>query len=284
MMTQFHNLLGALVLLLVLSACTVSTGDGDNRPWSPSEYERVNATSEPVELASGTLAAESEEVFYRINVPPSVAQAGDVLYFELSVGDEDAGLGANVIALRLYDSGGNVAASSGGPDGFSAGEEAALSFGSSSLQTTNIGASLRCIGPCIIWPGDAGYEYVSLENRSGFPSDFTLYAYSEDLQDTNEPTNDLVSGAVTITDDDFQGAIETLWDEDHWHVPVTGVYTFSSGAAEELQLRARIVNRSSTPIAPGTDIALQRNDIVRVYSASEWAGAPAASDYFLERR
>ena len=254
-------------------------------------YETVHvrpvSDNTPEALASGTLEPQSGERFYRVQVPRSLGEDSDVVYFEIDVGsDGDADTGSDAIALRLYTEAGNIAASSGSPDGFSTSDEAAESFGPRFLPQA-IGTQLGCIGPCIIWPSNPGYAFISLENRLevGGELSYTLYAYVEDFQDSNEPFNDRAANAVTITGSDYSGAIETLGDVDYWRAPSSGTLFFDTDPDSILDLRAELIGDPlEDPIAPGGSLEVVAGDLIRVFSASRWAGPPAASNYFLELR
>lgn len=284
-MNRRLSCLVAFASLIVLTGCTVSTRGGSVFEPDATEVAAVAPSTDPQRVASGTLVP-GETHFYQVTVSPSVADASDLIYYDIDVGRDTQQNGANVISLRRYSSSGTVLASSVSSAGFTldTGAEATSSgLEAKSVEPQAIGIEWFCYGPCIIESAASGARYVRVQNVSEVERTYDLYAYGLEFQDTNEPGND--NSAVALGDVD-SGAIEVLGDEDWFQVTQPGQLFFDSTAAAELRLRAQII-RNGQPLVnlpPGGDAFVQVGDQVVVTSTTDWAGSPQASSYHVDIR
>lgn len=198
--------LGGLIALLGIAACEqISVG-----PVTPPAF----ADAEVVTLGSDTTPRDANESVvdgtdkrYQVNLPATFTN--DLLYVEVS----PVNAPADSVRLEMYDANGDLVRQSSSPDFFTG-------------QGITINP-IDCRGPCIlldantIETGSGGVVYLRVSTTNGTPVEFDLFVYQEDYGDEEEPANDInctdfSTSAIVVTpsDDEYEGAIETVEDLD----------------------------------------------------------------------
>lgn len=232
--------------------------------------EQVEANADPfVAVASPTLAAGATG-YYEIEVSSTVAEAGAALFVELS---EDLPLEVDWFGDIYYAE---------SADFFSL--EAMETGGSATLRPSGISVAQECGGSCVIVESDASFARVTITNTTGSSLTFDLFAYVDDLKDTNEPGNDSLAGAVPLGAGEFDsGAIELVGDVDYYMATDDAQVTFVG--AINIDVIATVRNAADAivggPYLPGTPISVLSGQYIRVEAASDVAAVAGGSTYSL---
>lgn len=260
--------LGAAVLAaLVLAACSVTVGPNPD-PF-PDAIPTTAGTDPNTAIESSSVAGNSSEV-WKVTVPSTAIGGDDVVFFEL---DTEA------LAIGVYNSSGNIIASSSSNDRFVAGGGALALF-----DPAAISANITCRGSCVILPAEAGTFYVEVVNDSGSSRDYDLFVFGDAAQDTGEDDNDSSSSAPTLgVGGSQEGAIETLGDTDLYRVTANGTLSFSSTSSLDLIAEIVFDGVVQDTLEPGESASVFTGDLVRVKEDGGNAAGPAGSSrYALE--
>ncbi|MDT3682261.1 MAG: hypothetical protein ROY82_07285 [Truepera sp.] len=274
-MKRFNLVLAAAAAAtLTLSACDITITGPPAGPPPPDET--VAAPSTPYNAVWDGTLARGQSLIFKLSFP--AAGSRNVVYLEL---DQD-------LRLELNDpTTFNVVASSHGPDFFAPKTAGLFAASVTDLAPQAIGTTQRCRGSCIIMSAKFGNTYYArVTNDSGSAVNTNVYFYGDVQQDQEEPND--TPGQATYFDMSAlagdNGAIELLYDVDFWKTSGPGTVEFKPASGNPLELRLAVVNSAGTviagPIGPGS-ISVFANDILKVYSNNNRAGAPARSHYNL---
>lgn len=249
MQKKLTALVAFLITALVLVSCTVTV-----EPVEP-PLIKVTATDD---VAPEPLATVTQNRTIEVTVPGSLD--GDLVVFEA------AGPGTKRIVVR--DSYGNVVGGSSSPHYFVPESGlGTLSDFSSELGTESVGATSKCIGPCVIVDSSNSTKKYTVEVRTTGESDF--YAYASDYGDETEPQNNDSSSAPDLySGDEVVGAFETVndkdyyWIWDHTDVSITPLGTgYGSGLLLIVEIR--------DPVTPWTEVTPDEFGNFTVFSQTE---------------
>lgn len=262
---------------LLLSACQISV---EPLP-PPTPNEEVTAgTNDSAALNTRKNLAAGASWLYKIEVPSSVSSGYDVVYFELS---EDLDIQVqNAARQTLFSSSSSEYFGRG-----NAGLASAAGSSSAEVDAQAITTTVTCRGSCVIFrPGNETTFYLKVTNSGSSSVTYDLFAFGDDFSDPFEPVNNSRSGAPVLNVGlvfNESGALETIGDVDFWYMDNTGQVVFNADSAF-LNIRAELQNSSGIPLdtyRSGDTINVTKGDYLRIYSASDRAGASAASLYSL---
>ena len=258
----------AALLTLFLAGCTISIGPADPFPNAiPVAAGAVGSFNSAVD--SGSLRGASSVVY---DVSLGNIRNEDLVYLEVQ-GD---------LSLRVYDSSGDLLASSTSADFFQAASSAAQG-----LVPQGITTDVICRGACVIRAPSSSSVFVELENTGATNRNYDFFAFADNHADNGEPLNDSPGTAPTLLTSD-RGAIETLGDADYYRAQSGGTLSFSiTPQTNIILLEAEVLDQngnSLTPpiiLTPGVQTSILSNELVRVRSSGSRAGPSAASGYTL---
>ncbi|MCO5172918.1 MAG: hypothetical protein M9914_01870 [Trueperaceae bacterium] len=258
----------------LLSACKITVTPGP----PPADYT-VSANASPgTPVWSGRVAA-GQWLNFMLTVPAGVSGSSDVVYIELN---QDLDL--ELRNPTNYD----IVASSSSARYYAPERGGLVITAADDIGAQAITDTVSCRGSCVIIPaGGSSAYYARVVNTGASASDVSLYFFGEAEMDESE-TNDSIATATLFDVDSAtgdRGAIELMYDKDYWRASASGSIEFITSAGNPVDLRLEVVNgagqRLLGPIGNGGTVSVITGDYLLVYSASNRAGAPAASQYTL---
>ncbi len=272
-MTVKANVLRILpVLAILLAACS-------NPPPPPPPSDPMPATSDGGGTPAGSVdLAPGEDANFNL-VLGNVPQSFDVIVAEL-VTDQSA-------AIELRNGGyWGIISSSVSRDRFVRGRLGTVPPAIPSTQeaapATVTEPTLQCQGPCIMIDPAGGSFYLRVVNTGGSQLSAQVYLYGWDLDDQNEPANDLRSGAVPLAEGE-SGALELLGDVDYWSATTDADVTISepTGIEVEVSVYDTCGLAVAGPYQGGETFSVYQGESVRVRAAGEVAATAGRSRYFV---
>lgn len=272
-MTVKANVLRILpVLAILLAACS-------NPPPPPPPSDPMPATSDGGGTPAGSVdLAPGEDANFNL-VLGNVPQSFDVIVAEL-VTDQSA-------AIELRNGGyWGIISSSVSRDRFVRGRLGTVPPAIPSTQeaapATVTEPTLLCQGPCIMFDPAGGSFYLRVVNTGGSQLSAQVYLYGWDLDDQNEPANDLRSGAVPLAEGE-SGALELLGDVDYWSATTDADVTISepTGIEVEVSVYDTCGLAVAGPYQGGETFSVYQGESVRVRAAGEVAATAGRSRYFV---
>lgn len=228
------------------------------------------ATTDPGSPLTNVTIAPHGTVHFEIDVSPAVAAAGAALYVEL-----DRDLPTEVVwAGDTYYS-----ASS---DYFSL--DPIGPAASAMLKPNAIALLTACRGSCVILESAASTALVSVTNPTDASVAVSLYAFTEDFQDTNEPGNNTPSGAVPLSLGSAEsGALETIGDIDYFQVNADGELGLWGNATINIVFYLYdAAGQEQASFSPNSSIVgIPLGWYIRVEAANQTAAASANSAYYI---
>ncbi|HEX7004545.1 MAG TPA: hypothetical protein VF168_10210 [Trueperaceae bacterium] len=267
-MSRGLSILVVALSLMLLAGCRIVPAPD---PF-PNATE-VGATTDPfASVASGSLLP-GESVIFEVRLSTSEVTETQAVYFELE----------NSLDLYVYNSNGNLYASSSSSNFFATGEAGILSASQSSFEPLVV-TPLNCRGSCIIRDSDSSRFFVEVSNPFGSTTSFTLYAYVDQYQDSGEFENDSQFSPVAIPLGEESGAIESIGDVDFYRPQVQGDLTFSLNEGVVIDIRAVVIDESGReiPIVPDEPTLVFPTDLIQVWDdGDDEAAVSANSAYYL---
>ncbi len=249
---------------------------------APTLHGTVTASSSPTELLTNVTVPGLSSRWFRVRVPG----ASDLLYAEVDgpAGDLRVHLtGRDGATLAVSDSPAFFASAVAGL-GVSAGTPSAA------VGPAAVSPQFVCLGPCAAIAPSRDTYYVRVDNRSGIPRSFDLYAYAVEAADPSDRgarQNDSQAFAVALDVGDTRfGAIELVGDVDwfRYRGSADAILTFDAVAgAGALDLRLRFASDGSV-MRSGDAAVVRPNERFVVTSEAGRAGPAGSSGYFLEVR
>lgn len=266
---KLRLILVSLAIIFTVTGCQFTTIDGRF-----SGAERVFASAERNPLDVETLAAGASTI-YAVTVPRELARFGDqqgILYIEIN----------EPIEMQVYNNDGTPYAWSVSQQVFFPGRPptTGLSLAPQAIVVTPIG----CVSTCVLMPALPGTVFVQITNDTDDLRTFTLFAYTEAPVDPFEPNN-RVSSAAPIARGTFEGALETVNEQDFFRITESGMLRLTVVPEKvgliEHRLEVRPADRAAFTLIPGESAFVRPDDYLRVFSEDGAGGPSENSKYTL---
>lgn len=268
-MRRVRSIAALLFATIALTGCTLTVGGGTTT-------EAVTATQGRGGAVAGDALAPGEVLWYRVSLP-ATAPSVQAAYFELNKN----------LNLSLYVSNqSTLYATSHSPDFFARNTMGLAGVGIVP-SPQSIAVRPLCAGSCIVHAADASTFYVRIANQTAATTSFSLYAYVEDYQDSNETLNNTLGSAVNLAaPQDDQGAVEVLGDRDFYTFSTSGQFQLTGCSGGWVDLVANLYHSGGggafATLLPGDPaVSVTSNDYAIVESDSgNYASQATACSYY----
>jgi len=277
MLRQSWRLAAVALAMFALAACTFT-------PFDPTIEQTFTAQvvdwpgGDPTPRVGGITLREGRTVYYRVDMPSA---RRDLLYAEVVATGAGSGL-----RLSLVSDVGFTRAVSVSPDYFSStvgglGLSEVEALDADAVGGRSISAEFSCLGPCVAVRATANSYLIKIENTSGSSRTFDLYGYTMNFSDQNEP-NDTASSAVVLTGAGvFQGAIETLGDEDWFRYTGSDLRDLRFDAFDPALGLLLQIDGGGPTLGTGDQDVIYPGERFRVRSTAGRAGPSSTSGYAI---